>query len=304
MIAKLQIENYRCLRDVTLTLEPMTVFVGANASGKSSVFGALTQSFSIGNTWSRDANLEVRVHAWPSKGPKSECLWRPAEGRLRGTAPPSTMHVQLDLTQLRLPNQVAEARALSANGFGLTNLYATLTRREQDEVARQFCSLVPMFADVAARPAQAGSHRLVFQDRWRPGIWYEPHEVSEGSILMLAYLLLSYQAPSPEIVAIEEPERGLHPYLMGQLITVLRKLALGEVGGRPVQVLLATHSAELLNFVEAREIRFFRRSSQTGETVVEEAPVDDPSWLRSLKEYEGSLGDLWLSGGLGGVPGH
>ena len=90
---------------------------------------------------------------------------------------------------------------------------------------------------------------------------------------------------------------------MSELVQALRKLATGQLGPKPVQVLLATHSAELLEFVEPTEVRFFRRSKDTGETIVEHAPVDDPSWLTTLREYDDSLGDVWLSGGLGGVPG-
>ena len=48
-IEKLRIRNYRTLRDVTIDLEPFTVFVGANGSGKSTildVFSFLSECFS------------------------------------------------------------------------------------------------------------------------------------------------------------------------------------------------------------------------------------------------------------------
>ncbi len=41
MITSLRIKNYRCLRDVTVALSPLTVLVGANASGKSALLAAL-----------------------------------------------------------------------------------------------------------------------------------------------------------------------------------------------------------------------------------------------------------------------
>lgn len=34
MIRCVTIKNFKCLRDVTVNLEPFTVFVGANGSGK------------------------------------------------------------------------------------------------------------------------------------------------------------------------------------------------------------------------------------------------------------------------------
>jgi hypothetical protein len=41
MISKVAIHNFKCLRDVTIQLERFTVFVGPNASGKSSILQAL-----------------------------------------------------------------------------------------------------------------------------------------------------------------------------------------------------------------------------------------------------------------------
>ncbi|MBM4059700.1 MAG: DUF2813 domain-containing protein [Planctomycetes bacterium] len=304
MIRRLTIENYRCLRAVTMNLEPLTVLVGANGTGKSSVFAALGSSFSPVDRWARDATVTVRVHAEHATGRADERHVPQSGQKWEGTRDfPHAMVLQLDLQLIRQANQLQEMRQLATNGYGVANVFGTLTRKEQDEIARQFCTLVPLFADVAVRPHAAGNHRVVFQDRWHPTLWYEPHQVSDGSILLLAFLLLPYQSPPPDVIAIEEPERGLHPYLMGQLVGALRRLANGELGPRPVQVLLATHSAELLEFVEPREVRFFNRSKDTGETIVREAPVDDPSWKQTLREYDDSLGDLWLSGGLGGVPG-
>jgi predicted ATPase len=41
MITQVSIKNFKCLRDVTVKLEPFTVFVGANGSGKTSILQAL-----------------------------------------------------------------------------------------------------------------------------------------------------------------------------------------------------------------------------------------------------------------------
>ena len=41
MIHKVRIQNFKCLRDVSVELERFTVFVGANGSGKTSVLEAI-----------------------------------------------------------------------------------------------------------------------------------------------------------------------------------------------------------------------------------------------------------------------
>jgi predicted ATPase len=52
MLTRIHIENYKCLRDVTVDLAPFTVLIGPNDSGKSSLLDALRQ---LGNT----TNLQV-----------------------------------------------------------------------------------------------------------------------------------------------------------------------------------------------------------------------------------------------------
>lgn len=303
MIETLHIENFRCLRDVKMALGPFTVFVGANASGKSSAIASLQFAYNGTDHWNRIYTEPIRVTIEANGTTKAVRTYQSGGATGLGGWWPSVQVLRLDPRNIQQSCQVQESRRIDPIGSGLPNLFATLTRKEQDQVAHQFGKLVPMFQDVAVRPQGSGNHRFVFQDRWKADLWYEPQEVSDGTLLILAYLLLPYQSPAPDLVAIEEPERGLHPFLLGELITTLRKLANGELGPKPVQIILATHSADLLEHVEPSEVRFFHRRQDTGETVVREAPTTNPGWPKLLREYDNSLGDLWLSGGLGGVPG-
>lgn len=296
MIETLHIENFRCLRDVKMGLRPLTVFVGANASGKSSAFAALQSA------QDESAACTIRLRLVHDREGSQTHVRGKGTTQEPGSWWPVTQVLHLDPGQLRSQVLLQEQRILTSTGSGLANLFATLTRKEQDQVAKHFCALVPMFQDVAVRQSSGGSRRLVWQDRWMSDLWHEPQQVSDGTLLILAYLLLPYQSPVPDLVAIEEPERGLHPFLLGELITTLRKLAAGEIGTKPVQILLATHSSDLLEHVDPAEVRFFQRLGDTGETVVREAPLTNPGWPKLLREYDNSLGDLWLSGGLGGVP--
>jgi predicted ATPase len=158
-----------------------------------------------------------------------------------------------------------------------------------------------MFSDVNLRPTSGGNHTFSFEDRWSK-TKLGPQDVSDGTMLVLAYLLAQHQEDQVDLIAIEEPERGLHPYLLGELVKVFRGMATGKLG-KPVQIVVATHSAELLEFVEPAEVRFVSRDASSGDVAVETAREDTPSWQAAFREYNGSLGSLWLSGGLGGVPG-
>jgi predicted ATPase len=159
-----------------------------------------------------------------------------------------------------------------------------------------------MFADVDTEAVGGGAHRLRYQDRWNDKVWYTPDEVSDGTILLTAFLTLQFQEPPLDLLCIEEPERGVHPHLLGQLVAVLRRMTTGEIGGHRTQIVLATHSPELLEFIEPKEVRLLSRDAADGALQVRTIDAESDDWRTAYREYDESLGGLWLSGGLGGVP--
>lgn len=62
MIYRLQAENFMSLRDVSIDLEPLTIFIGPNGSGKSAIFKALTL-------------ISRLLNGTPVRGPKGELIF-------------------------------------------------------------------------------------------------------------------------------------------------------------------------------------------------------------------------------------
>ncbi len=297
MITKIQIENFRCIRKLEMDLEPLTVLVGPNASGKSTVLAALALD-QWQQTDMRAGAERLGISFFDELGEAATNT-----SNLAGPRAPRVQRLQLELNALRQANQVQQAPQLASNGGNLANAFATLPRRKQAEVAAELIRLVDTFGDVDVRPATStsGEHRMVFQDRWNEKRWFEPHEVSDGTMLVLAFLVLQHQQERHDIICLEEPERGLHPYLLGQIIDLLRAISEGK-HGPPTQFVLATQSAELLDHVQPHEVRFLERDADGG-VQVRTAPTNDEAWADAIHEYENSVGRMWLSGSLGGVPG-
>lgn len=306
---RVEFTHFRCLKKTSLRLTPLTVVVGPNASGKSAVLQALDPSIQLTDrdVWQLRSDLDIRIRRTGWNNTEIESLKSAGRGAKFRVAPDTRVYnyqrLHLDLNQMRQPNQVTEQKRLLEHGGNLTNVFATLPRSVKTQLAEQLSGLVPVFSDIDNRPGSPGSHRLVFQDRWKPGSWYEPNEVSDGSMLVLALLLLQHQSPPVEVLAIEELERGLHPYLLGEIVDLLRRLAHGEIGTGPMHILLATHSPGLLDLVKPEEVRFLSRSTEDGSVEIKEAPTDSPGWEEAFHEYKQCLSTAWLSGGLGGVPG-
>jgi predicted ATPase len=304
MIRSIEFTNYRSLRKARLDLGPLTVLVGGNGTGKSSVLRAIRLETNLGPD---DVTNRVRSGAGAIEiaredGTKTRIDFD-SDNRadIRGPRVRCQL-IHLDLGRMRQPIQLAPQPELSADGGNIANVWDSLTRARKQELSQQFCELVPLYADVDEQALGNGNLTLRFQDRWSK-VWYQPSQVSDGTMLVLAYLLLLRQETPIDLIAIEEPERGLHPYLLGHLVRLLRAMSRGEVGGRAVQIVAATHSADLLNHLEPDEVRFLSRDDQDGMTIIESVRSGDPGWRQAFTEYDASLGTMWLSGGLGGVPG-
>jgi predicted ATPase len=113
---------------------------------------------------------------------------------------------------------------------------------------------------------------------------------SDGTLKMLAYLVLLYDPQPPPFIGIEEPENFLHPRLLYGLAEECRAAA-----GKG-QLLVTTHSPFFLNALRANEVRALYRDEE-GYTQVTTA-----SEIQGINEFmnEGaSLGDLWLEGHFG-----
>jgi predicted ATP-dependent endonuclease of OLD family len=91
------------------------------------------------------------------------------------------------------------------------------------------------------------------------------------------------------MLLIEEPENGLHPSRLKFVLGLLRKISTGEIGGKPRQVIITTHSPLLLNFVEPHEVRIFRRDPEKGTEVTPMDKIPDIDRLQS----EFAPGEMW-----------
>jgi predicted ATPase len=128
-------------------------------------------------------------------------------------------------------------------------------------------------------------------------------DVSDGMLLALGIITLLHQPQMPRVMALEEPETGLHPSLLRWLVDKLWDAAHGHTGRPPVQVLVSTHSPYFLDHF-----------AETPEVVRVVDQVDGVSRVRSLPQVYDSLGwgperirgqplgEHWYSGVFEGAP--
>lgn len=113
---------------------------------------------------------------------------------------------------------------------------------------------------------------------------------SDGTLKMLAYLVLLYDPEPPPFIGIEEPENFLHPRLLLELAEECRAAC------ERTQLLVTTHSPFFLNALRPEEVRVLWRDEQ-GYTQSRRA-ADLPG-VREFVEHGALLGHLWMEGQLG-----
>jgi predicted ATPase len=121
---------------------------------------------------------------------------------------------------------------------------------------------------------------------------FKSHLLSDGTLrfICLTTLLMQPEEFLPEIILVDEPELGLHPFAANLLASMLRSMS------KKRQIIISTQSAEFLNEFAATDIIVVDRT-QTG---TEFRHLDITTLESWLSEY--SLGELWQKNLLGGRP--
>ncbi|MCU0895199.1 MAG: AAA family ATPase [Rhodospirillales bacterium] len=113
---------------------------------------------------------------------------------------------------------------------------------------------------------------------------------SDGTLKMLAYLVLLNDPLPPPVIGIEEPENYLHPRLLPDLAEECRAAVAAT------QLFVTTHSPFFLNALRAEEVRILWRDEH-GYTQV--ARASDQVGVREFVAQGALLGHLWMEGQLG-----
>ncbi|GIW85678.1 MAG: ATPase [Isosphaeraceae bacterium] len=181
---------------------------------------------------------------------------------------------------------------LSRTGDNLANVIQYQAEQHESRLEQIFEVLrrrVPRIEKVLAETMPDG--RLLLQIKDAPF----SHPVlarfaSDGTLKMLAYLVLLYDPTPPPFIGIEEPENFLHPRLLPELAEECRKAT------AHTQLLITTHSPFFLNALRPQEVRVLWRDEQ-GYTQTRR--VSEIEGVGEFVEHGALLGHLWMEGHLG-----
>jgi predicted ATPase len=195
----------------------------------------------------------------------------------------------LSLTDARGTPEAGPQERLSASGDNLPNVIQYLGEQHPERLKQIVEALkrrVPGMGDVVAEPLADG--RLMLRIKDVP--FEEPilaRFASDGTIKMLAYLVLLRDPHPPALLGIEEPENFLHPRLLTGLAEECRELSAGS------QVFVSTHSPFFLNGLDPSEVWVMDRDSSGYATTQR---VSDMPGALDMSKSGSQLGFLWMEG--------
>ena len=115
--------------------------------------------------------------------------------------------------------------------------------------------------------------------------------LSDGTLRYLCLLAILCDPEPPPLICLEEPELGLHPDILPKVADLLR------TASQRTQLVVTTHSDILVDAMTDTPEVVVVCSKEQGQTKMQRLRSEDLSeWLKKYR-----LGDLWISGEIGGT---
>jgi energy-coupling factor transporter ATP-binding protein EcfA2 len=282
--------------------------IGPNDSGKSCTLRGLRLAASLGlgrNTAADDELKRIPFAITATRGEYTviQRLLRPAdeaweylhEGQVVPSLPAPIRNAWRGSRTLRLdPDAMRQGTMLLSDsaplefaderGLGLGSLLDAIFARNVNDYLALENSLRELFPSVAGFRLFTGEQGRQIGVRLLDGTEVRPQHLSEGMLYFLAFSVLPLLRPV-SLVLIEEPENGLHPARISEVMRVLRKMS------ETTQVVLATHSPLVINELRPEEVTLVTRTAEEGTRYTPIA--ETPNFEMRAETY--ALGELWLN---------
>lgn len=290
---QVKISNFRGLKEVHARLRPLTVLVGPNDSGKSSFLEAVLLrlkriGFDREDSWRRSGKPDVQtlVNETTTFEGSVEIFKLPSQGI------PMESTGMADQPGKGAPQILETGANLAAL---LDNLLRT-NRRRFDRIQETLSHLVPGFEEikiVTPSPEKRSISLSIDGGFEIPG-----ERLSTGVRMLFFFVALAHHPNPPDVALIEEPENGVHPKRLKDIVDLLRRLTEGNLGGKAVQVIMTTHSPYLLDHIKLPQdqVIVFRREQDGRRTATE---ADEKGLKAFLDEF--MLGEVWFNQGEEGL---
>ncbi len=325
MISAVEFRRFKALRHARVVLKPFNLVIGPNGSGKTSLIEAVQRLRVLAALPVADEPLPAGRADGPeidfSFDPPSDAItvrlscvaettcdllrvfpphaagWASLRERLRGMR-----GYMLDHAVIGRACPVIERGVLRSDGSNLAGVLLGWRESSPAVLAAFSAEVLRILPEFSAVEVVEEGGRAELRLRLEGEEILGVHELSQGTLYLLALLALAFDPQPPAVMCLEEVDRGMHPRTLREVRDALYRLSHPASFGmhrEPVQIIATTHSPYLIDLFRdhPEEVVIAQKEGRTAHF----ERLSDRADLNELLA-NGSLGDMWYSGILGGVP--
>lgn len=191
---------------------------------------------------------------------------------------------------------------MESSGFGLAMYLNDILAHDHEkfgELERRFHSIFPAVQRI--RLNRETGFRTIAPNEMPGtglGIYFEQvngdslsaAQASDGMMLVLAYLAILFSPQPPGLLLIEEPENGVHPLRLKEVLRILRELVSEQ---DRTQVVLTTHSPYVVDLFKPEEVTLCLKGPDGAVTT--HRLSDSKSVREQMDIFQ--LGEIWTAEG-------
>ena len=199
-------------------------------------------------------------------------------------------HDTSSTSYLRKESDINDNRYFKPDGRNLPSyLYLLKTDHPKiySRIEKTIQSIAPYISKFILEPQRRAGQEEEIELRWvdkgDEESDFSAYQLSDGTLRFIALAVLLMQPKPPDVIIIDEPELGLHPFAIGKLAGMV------QAASAKCQVIIATQSPGLISHFSPEDVIVMDKSKEENQTIFKRLNSDELSmWLN---EY--TLGDLW-----------
>lgn len=162
-----------------------------------------------------------------------------------------TIHyLQLNPEKLRKPSALAAPAQISSDG---DNLAAVIARIKKDDdgalqmISNDLASVIPSVGEVCLN-LDTKREEYSISIKHTDGYEIPSKLLSDGTLRILALVVMNYDPEFSGVIILEEPENGVHPGRIPEIVSLLAGMT--RLSDSLRQVIVNTHSTKLIDYVK------------------------------------------------------
>ena len=192
--------------------------------------------------------------------------------------------------KVRQPAEANNIKRLISTGENLTQLLSNLNNNytfQYEKIRKCLSDINPNFTGIGYNVFGSRLYMSIREKNLSHAI--DALHMSDGTLKYMLLLSIFHNPDRGALIDIDEPESYLHPDMIRSVANMMKSAS------KTSQIIVATHSALLLNAFELDDIFIFEKNDRNETQIIRHS--DD-----YFENYEGDMlpGQLWLNGEIGG----